>query len=322
MYKYSRLVRRAKEKIQGNIKYHWNKKGLKYKYVPWLLWLEVTSKCNANCVFCARSDVKQPAQHMDFEMFKKIIDAAPFATQVHTQGFGEPLMWPHLVEGVEYAKKKGLRVVFYTNGALLDDDLAIALLKAGVDQIRFSVDEMCAEDYEPLRRGLKWDNVLKNIENFQRRKIEGNYKTETEVAMTIVKENRDRIFDIINFWKSRVDVVVANPEKNIAGFEETKTNPLAGGYVINCENPYTQLAVKSNGDVVLCCVDWFHNYVIGNVNDQPITTENLLNLFNSGLYNQLRNGMETGIGFPSKCLSCKGYKKPERWENVGTNKTG
>jgi len=311
---YIRLLRRAKEKIQGNIKYRWNKKGLNYRYIPWLLWLEVTSKCNANCIFCARSDVKQPAQHMDFEVFKKIIDATPFATQIHTQGFGEPLMWPDLVRGVAYANSKGLRVVFYTNASLLDDEMAIGLLNAGVSQIRFSVDGMSAEEYEPLRKGLKWETVLANIENFQKRKNEGNFKTETVIRMCVTKENRENIQAVMDFWRPKVDVVSTMPERDIQGYTETRINPFTHYKPIKCENPYTQLAVKSNGDMVLCCVDWFHNYVVGNVNDWPITTNNLLRLFNSRVYNDMREGLETGINCPSKCLSCTGYISPKRWE--------
>jgi radical SAM protein with 4Fe4S-binding SPASM domain len=215
---------------------------------------------------------------------------------------------------VAYAKKKGLRVVFYTNAALLDDKMAIGLLNAGVDQIRFSVDAMSAEDYEPLRKGLKWDIVLANIENFQKRKLEGNFQTETILRMCVGQENKDKISEVMEFWKDKVDLVATMPERNIAGYAETFACPFTNHRPIKCENPYTQLAVKSNGDVVLCCVDWFHNYVIGNVNDRPITIDNLLRLFNSGLYNHMRHGLETGIDIPSKCLSCTGYIQPKRWE--------
>jgi sulfatase maturation enzyme AslB (radical SAM superfamily) len=310
-----RLPRRAIQKIDSGIKFKWNRWRLNgYKRIPSILYLEVTNKCNANCIFCKRSDVHKPLMHMDFDMFKAIVDAAPYTTQVHTQGFGEPLMYPHLIDAIKYCKERNKRVVFYTNASLLDDDMAIKLLETGVDQIRFSVDEITPELYEPLRRGLKWDVVLANIENFHKRKKDGNYKTETVARICKTKENEARMYEITKFWSKRADLVVVMPEVNIPTYDENAAclyETIDPG-MINCPNPYEQFAVRSNGDVVLCCSDWFHNYVIDNISIGPITQERILDIFNSKEYEILRNRMESGILCPTRCLSCKGIVPPKR----------
>ena len=260
-----------------------------------------------NCVFCGRNDVHKPLMHMDFDLFKSIVDAAPYTTQVHPQGFGEPLLYPHLVDAIRYCKERKKRVVFYTNASLLDEKMAIDLLESKVDQIRFSVDEITAELYEPLRRGLIWEEVLENIENFQYQKKKGKYKTETVARITQTKENAKRMHYITKFWSSRADLVVVSPEVDIPTFAQNHAEPfITFDGKIDCPNPYEQFAVRSNGDVVLCCSDWFHNYVITNIAEGSITQERILKIFNSDRYNKLRKGMETGIKCPSKCLSCKG----------------
>ncbi len=304
----TRIPRRAVQKIDSGLKFKWSKWRLNhYEHVPSILYLEVTNKCNANCLFCARNDTHKPLMHMDFDLFKSIVDAAPYTTQVHTQGFGEPLLYPHLIEAIQYCKDRKKRVVFYTNASLLDEEMAIDLLETKVDQIRFSVDEITAKLYESLRRGLVWKEVLGNIENFQHQKKAGKYKTETVVRITQTKENTKRMRFITEFWEKRVDVVVVMPEFAIPPSAESCKEPfVVFDGKIDCSNPYEQFAVRSNGDVVLCCVDWFHNYVIANIAEGPVTQERILRIFNSTRYNDLREGMETGIKCPSKCLSCKG----------------
>ena len=306
--KMTRIPRRAIQKIDSGLKFKWNKWRLNhYEHVPSILYLEVTNKCNANCIFCGRSDTHKPLMHMDFDLFKSIVDAAPYTTQVHTQGFGEPLLYPHLVEAIQYCKDRKKRVVFYTNASLLDEKMTIDLLETKVDQIRFSVDEITAELYEPLRRGLVWKEVLENIENFQHQKKVGKYKTETVARITETKENAERMYYITKFWANRADLVVVKSEVDIPSFADNLLEPFVTfDGMIDCPNPYEQLAVRSNGDVVLCCSDWFHNYPIANIAEGPVTQERLLRIFNSNRYNALREGMETGIKCPSKCLSCKG----------------
>lgn len=313
--KLTRLPGRALQKTGAKIHYWQNSKRLKtkYRYIPEILYLEVTNRCNANCIFCNRADTHKPLMDMDFELFKKIVDAAPYTTQVHTQGFGEPLLYPYLVDAVKYCKERGKRVVFYTNAYALDDMMAVNLLQVGLDQIRFSVDEISKDPYEHLRRGLKWETVLKNIENFQKRKLDGYGKTETIARICRTKENEMRMDEITKFWAKRVDVVVVNPEFDVIPYDENAKYPFTtiSGH-IECDNPYTQFAVRSNGDVVLCCVDWFHNYIIDNIAEGDITQERILDIFNNDEYNILRYRMKTGIQCPTRCVSCRGIIAPRR----------
>jgi len=54
-----------------------------------ILQLELTNKCNANCIFCKR-DSKQG--FMDIELFKKLILEFPEAKTVMPWFCGEPLL--------------------------------------------------------------------------------------------------------------------------------------------------------------------------------------------------------------------------------------
>lgn len=266
---------------------------------PIHLWLETTNRCNSNCIFCAREHVL-PLCDMDFDLFKRIVNDNPQAKIVQTQGFGEPLLYPHVVDAIEHSYKPGRRTLFYTNASLLNGDLAQQLLDARLTQINYSVDGADKETYESLRVGLKWETVLENIKRFQKIKEKGGYNTLTVVRMCETKENSSMIPDIVKFWEEIVDFVSIKPEVYIPSPEELRANPFISGPPIKCPNPYQHLSVKSNGDLVLCCRDWFHVYKMGNLYNGTINAE-----YNNKLFNKTRDALQSGIGYPTLCHYCQ-----------------
>jgi len=244
---------------------------------------------------------------MGFDLFKKIIDSCPEAEVVQTQGFGEPLLYPHIIEAVEYANKKRKNTVFYTNAALLNEDMAIKLLEAQLDRIIFSVDECEKELFEQLRRGLSWKSVYMNIKHFQQLRNEGKYKTQTTIRLTRTKENSNRIPLIRDFWRRRVDNVAVYPEVYIPSPNILKKTKWISGPPTGCYRVNQHLSVKSNGDLVLCCRDWFHIYKMGNLYERDILTE-----YNNETFNKVRQSLKTGFNAPALCRYCVGNVPPRR----------
>lgn len=272
------------------------------------LWLETTNRCNGNCIFCARQWALPP-KDMDFDLFKGIVDQTPEADIVQVQGFGEPLLYPHIVEAVEYVAKKGRKALFYTNGSLLDEDMSRALLKAGLFRIIFSIDEMEKEKYEYFRRGLSWDTVLANVERFQQLRNRGRYKTITTVRMCETRESLPRVPAIKDFWKKRVDIVTSRFEVDIPPPAELRESPYVISKPIECPFPYNYLCVKSNGDLVLCCRDWFHVYVAGNLHRSTVREA----YHRGARFDEFRKSHRTGVNLPFLCHICKSERPPTRY---------
>lgn len=60
---------------------------------------------------------------MDFPLMKKAIDDCSkmlVKSRVHFSGYGEPLLYPHIIETMKLCKQKGLKWSLTTNGYLLD----------------------------------------------------------------------------------------------------------------------------------------------------------------------------------------------------------
>ena len=127
---------------------------IKHHFPPWLyklgaqtyadkrfprhLFIETTAKCNLSCDYCPRADEDQ---HMDFNLFKAITQEAntfgPRSFSLHL--FGEPLLWPKIIEGIRYIKQLDKRhvVLLTTNGTHLNRYVD-ELIGNGVDEIIWS----------------------------------------------------------------------------------------------------------------------------------------------------------------------------------------
>lgn len=269
-------------------------------YKPWLLLARITKKCNANCRYCIREYVKDITPDMDINLYKKLVDdTEDYIKEVQPIGFGEPLLYPHIVEAVRYASSKGKRVVTYSNASLLTPKMSWDLLNAGLTEIRFSLEAKDKDTFEILRRPLKWDTVYNNIIEFQRIKNEQGFKCQTTVAGCISPENKDSIDEIVDFWKERVDYVFTRPEQIFS--VPSMHRPLWVKGKHPCKHTKEYLSVDWNGDVVLCCRDIFSEYKFGNVH-----YVDPLDIFNNKDFNDMREGMYiTGNKKPIICNYCR-----------------
>lgn len=76
-----------------------------------------TNRCNLNCSFCSCS-VRTKDQELDFELMKKIIDKCKnLGTKAVTiTGGGEPILYRHFNEMIDYFDNKGIKIGLVTNG--------------------------------------------------------------------------------------------------------------------------------------------------------------------------------------------------------------
>lgn len=134
--------------------------------LPRQLQLEVTGACNLRCRMCLvsyRPALNKADGGLDPEVFRRVVDAAPDLEEVTLQGLGEPLLAPGLVEMIEYATARGVRVGFNTNATLLTRRWAERLVAAGLAWLHVSLDGATRETYQAVRRGSDFDRVCANV---------------------------------------------------------------------------------------------------------------------------------------------------------------
>jgi MoaA/NifB/PqqE/SkfB family radical SAM enzyme len=117
-------------------------------------------------------------KNLTFDKFRVVLDKLqsvfPKIGDVNTQGLGEPLLCPDILEILTYVKLKGLTAWFVTNGTLVDDRLAKKLVEIGVDKIRFSVDSADPQIYAQIKCGSHLEKIMQNIKILNRYKSQLN----------------------------------------------------------------------------------------------------------------------------------------------------
>jgi radical SAM protein with 4Fe4S-binding SPASM domain len=115
---------------------------------PFVVTLDVTRRCNLQCVGCrthspwarAKASSDPVSLDVDVEMVSKLCREmkSAGARKLVFCGRGEALLHSRFLELVGLAKASGLNTVLITNGTLIDEPMAEALVDSGLDLLRVS----------------------------------------------------------------------------------------------------------------------------------------------------------------------------------------
>jgi MoaA/NifB/PqqE/SkfB family radical SAM enzyme len=98
-----------------------------------------------------------------------MVDQFPQLDRVVLHGIGEPLLNKDLPRFVAHLKERGSEVLFNTNAILLDQKRGDALVEAGLDELRVSMDAVTPELYAKLRGVDQLPRVIRNLKAFVKR---------------------------------------------------------------------------------------------------------------------------------------------------------
>lgn len=176
--------------------------------IPFLIIINPTLECNLRCTHCInwKTSIKD---RISVEKLYNIID------EIHKIGIpfisfsgGEPLLIPSIEKAAHYAKKKNIYVNLNTNGTLINNKNAQAIVNS-FDSIRIGLngfekmhDSVCGVKgtYKKIQKNIK---LLKSIPK-RSAKIGVNY--------IINKENLNLIQEFNEFIKKKVDFINYLPE--------------------------------------------------------------------------------------------------------------
>ena len=138
--------------------------------LPRQVYIEVTNICNSQCISCPLTydhfQPIEPKHHLTWDEFRNIVDQLPILERVVLHGIGEPLLNADLPRFVAHLKERGAEVLFNTNGILLDQKRGDALVAAGLDELRVSIDAVTPELYTRLRGVNALNRVVDNLKAF------------------------------------------------------------------------------------------------------------------------------------------------------------
>lgn len=175
---------------------------------PFKVKFECSTLCNLKCVMCPLTKgLTRKKGLLGFDNFKKIFDEVRFP-YVNLTGLGEPLLNPELFKIIEYARKNGSLVKLDTNGVLLNGENIRRLILSNPTIISVSIDGITKKTYEKIRKGAKFEEVIKNLKNLIKYRNDAGSKSEIHLFFVFQKENVHELLRFIEFGDSLgVDVI-------------------------------------------------------------------------------------------------------------------
>jgi MoaA/NifB/PqqE/SkfB family radical SAM enzyme len=149
--------------------------------LPRSLYLETTSRCNSLCETCILTfGGREPQRDLSWDEFCRVVDQFPVLDRVLLHGIGEPLLNRALPRMIAHLKARHATVLFNSNAITLSSKTARALIDAGLDELRVSLDASTRATYARIRGVDAFDRILENLEHL------AHLKGELAVARPLV----------------------------------------------------------------------------------------------------------------------------------------
>lgn len=163
-----------------------------------LIW-DITSHCNLNCIHCYNAE-KYDGTRKDVKKELTIEEACKALNKLYEGGFkeilligGEPLVYSKVIRLIEFARNKGLTISITTNGTLLDEKMALALINLEIKSLIVSIDGISVETNDEIRGKGTFEASSKNLKRFSQLAKERGSKVRTGIGFVVTKKNLSEI---------------------------------------------------------------------------------------------------------------------------------
>ena len=269
--------------------------------------LEITTVvgCRHACVYCpqdklsksyaARTDGSMRA--MSFETFATCIDKVPRQTSIVFSGMADPMLNAECIDMILYAHESGFRVSLFTT--------AVGMTPADVDRTRHIPFEhfiVHLPDADEKNTRIACDvKYLETVTALDSAQIDGLDfivigRAHPEIQEIVKKTIAERTI-IDRAGNLDRDTVKALSSTTIFKAKALREGKIAcartTGPLLN------QNVLFPNGDVVLCCMDYNMEHVIGN-----LVQESYEDMFRSQVYQRVTDGLAEVTTPQILCRSC------------------
>jgi hypothetical protein len=283
---------------------------------PTYVMFDITNLCNAACIHCPQSIVNEDGtkpeyleniDHLAFETFQRVVDECEGQelTFVRITADGEPFVHKRMLDMVRYATDRGVGPVgLTTNGSMLSEKRARALIEAGVAIIDISLDAAEAETYEEIRAGLKFNQVIKNV--LKLLELREELDTDVQVMVSFVKQemNVGQVEAFRAFWEPRVDKVLVREMISNVGLNDATESAWPGwDRRWPCAHLFRRVVINHRGQLKYCPIDWRQE-----TTGEPVDDVGIFDAWHSDFYWEHRmQHLNDAFAPSSACGDCKDW---------------
>ena len=275
-----------------------------YLDYPMTVVLELVNRCDLECVMCYqgfRNDsekftIDENVLNKIFDDFKKNKLSALMLTA------SEPLLYKNIEKVLKKAKEAEIMDTFlFTNGSLLNKRNSEMILNSCITRMFVSIDAATEETYNKVRIPVgkkrlqeKRLQILETkIKDFVAMRNSLNKKLPlTRVSFVALEENQHEAEMFKKKWEGIVDSVEIQRETSVKLYDDLEELKKGKKYKdksnsYNCNKPWGDMAIYSDGKVGPCCNLVGRMSPIGNIKDQSI-----YEIWNGNKMSKIREGFK------------------------------
>ncbi|MDJ0765542.1 MAG: radical SAM protein [Myxococcota bacterium] len=244
---------------------------------PGYVMFDVIDTCNSECIHCphATTMAKRGGKRkcLPLSVFKRTIDqcADQPVRFIRVTADGEPMLHPDLMEMLGYAASNvDAPVGLTTNGSLLDEAAAEALIASGTAIVDVSIDAAHASTYEKIRRGLPFHRVVGNVERLVKMRDATSARLKIMVSFVRQALNHDEQVAFEQYWKPRVDKVLIRELTSNVNLVDTGGHPDISHPRWPCPHWFRRLVINYDGMIKACPIDWENRTVLASLDDTSL----------------------------------------------------
>lgn len=267
---------------------------------PEYIQIETNVACNAECPFCPQKSLRRLPHRMEDHVWRKIID--------ETRGLGityrpflinEPLSDHRMGEIMRHIREDSTaRIEINSNGELMKLKMAEAILDAGIDVIRFSIDGFSEESFSQSRVGVDYQTTLERTVRFVKLAKKRDGAKRIEVRMIQQDGNRHEVPAFKKFWADLGAIPI------ITSLYRWPWEPDVKGVNRPCLKVLREMFFYVNGKATICCWDSSERAVIGDVSKQHV-----LDIWSGAINERYRKLLSEGRRDEILlCSRCEAYK--------------
>ena len=229
--------------------------------------VELTNACNHACTFCPNPHMGRAKGLIDAALLYRLMDEAveAGAREIGFYTTGDPFVDKRLSGFTARAKQAGFEYTYIsTNGALATPDRAKAVIDAGMDSIKFSINAGSRETYAFIHGKDDWDLVVENIRFISDYRKSNAPHLKLYLTCVVTKQIEDEMEAIKETFGPIVDEMTFDTCMTLAVPERTD-----GGDGI-CPMSFNRLHVTREGYLTLCCVDYQNYLAVADLNEVSI----------------------------------------------------
>ncbi|HOO70709.1 MAG TPA: spiro-SPASM protein [Spirochaetota bacterium] len=241
---------------------------------PSYLEIELTGRCDLDCLFCYRTKLDKKRDDLSAELFGKILsDMKDFALPytICLGGSGEPLMNPQFYAILEQAEAEPLvrQVIVETNGIQADGNYRNHVAGSAPGKIKtiVNINGHNTQTYSQLHGSDHYDEVVKNITSLKE-SLSGRGDDALHVQIMKINETEPFLDSYYDYWEKQGVPIILQKQNTYTGLvQDRRYSDLSPLERVPCWHLQRDLFILSDGSVPFCRVDVRESAGRGNVRD-------------------------------------------------------